>query len=103
MAKALRIDRLVLHPDGRVELVYTRGVAPLPVASGGEGIIWSSKADAVQALDDAASRLDAEDLLLMLLAVWRRAHPDMTNVSLVIGKTITFDLQPTGITISVTG
>jgi hypothetical protein len=102
MAKALRIDSLELLGDGRVRLTYTRGATPLPLAKGGEGIIWSSKADAAQALDDAASRLDAEDLLLMLLAVWRRANPAMTNPSVVVGKTITFDLVPTGITITVT-
>lgn len=102
MALAIRIDKLALLPDGRVELVYTRGQAPLQAGTGGEGIIWSSKADAVAALDDAAERLNAQDLLLMMLAVWRRAQPGMTNPSVVVGKTMTFDLLATGITITVT-
>ena len=102
MAKALRIDTLELLGDDRVRLTYTRGTAPLPMAQGGEGIIWSSKDDAVAALDAADAALDSEGLLLLLLAVWRRANPALNNPAIVIGKTMTFDVTPTTITITVT-
>ena len=44
MAKAARIDNVILHPDGRVEILKTEGDTPLPEAPSGSGFIYPDRA-----------------------------------------------------------
>lgn len=55
---------------------------------GGQGIVFSSRADLAQWVDD--NSLTAEDLLALLFRIWKAKDPTMTLAN-VTGRSITFD------------
>ena len=85
MAGTIQLDKVTEHPDGRFELVMTIN------GGGGQGRIWSTKADA---LAELSSRMDPEDMLVMfLLGYWQGRSADLTNSSTVLRKLLTVDFS----------
>ncbi len=97
MALAARIDDVLVHPDGSVEVKLTEGSAPLPATWPGTGQVYSSVQQFVEALQGAEVAVGPH-LALLQLAKGYKADPTLKTVFLaaVKGKTITLDL--TGLT-----
>lgn len=102
MANAARIDNVILHPDGRVEVLKTEGPTPLPVAPGGSGVIWSSRQAFVEALAAAEALISTDLLALVQLATGYKVDPNIgaAFITRVKGKTATLDL--TGVVAPIT-
>lgn len=92
MAVALRIDEYTTHEDGRIEVKFTAGPAPLPAGWGGNAWIFPSKGDLVEFLSASTTEwLTPELALRFVVAVWKQAQPGLTNPAVILGKTLTFD------------
>lgn len=92
MAKALRIDGVpIRHADGRIQLNYTYGSPPLPVAPSGEGLLFPSIDKLLAFLDESESSLTPQTLMYMAVAQWRAKNAALSNSVLIANKTITWD------------
>lgn len=93
MAVALRIDRVQALGDGRVELRFTSGRAPLPATWQGQAFVFQSKDDVEELLERAAPSdwLTVDLALKIIVSIWKAHDATLSNVNLVVGKTLTFD------------
>lgn len=94
MARALRVDDVVLLPGGRVEVRITDGQAPLPAEWSGHGVQYPSTTAARDAVQAEAERI--ETILLSLLAHRIARQTGGFNaqfITAIEGKTITLDLD----------
>lgn len=85
---ALRIDDVIAHPDGVIEVRITHGASPLPAKWSGTAVRFPSKA---ALLDDPTSALSDSVLLALLVRWWRAQDASLTDVTKVRGKTMTLD------------
>jgi len=102
MAVSGRVDDVILHLDGRVEVKYTEGVEPLPLAWGGEAVIYPSRVDFVLALQETETSL-LSTLKLIQLAAGYKTDPTLGSgfLTRVEGKTTTLDLAGLAVPIKV--
>lgn len=94
MAVSGRVDDVILHPDGRVEVKFTEGPEPLPPIWTGSAVVYSSRADFVAALQQTEVDL-FPTLKLIQLSVGYKNDPLLgaTFLARVEGKTATLDLD----------
>lgn len=98
MAKACRIDDVIKHPDGRVEVRYTEGETPLPAT-------WQGTAEVYPDFPSLAADLDAIEDQIAQAGILRRIQiaagykidPSLGSsfVTRIKGKTTTLDLTGT--------
>ena len=92
MALAFRIDGYTQHPDGRVEVRYTAGVAPLSAAWQGLAFGYGSKQHVLDMIAEGTTEWLTPDLALrFVIAIWKTLQPVMNNPTVIVGKTLTFD------------
>ena len=95
MAKAARIDNVILHANGSVEIQKSEGDTPLPETPMGLGVIYPSKADLLAACTALESDMISQGYLALLqVAAGVKKDPNMgaTFVSQTKNKTATLDL-----------
>lgn len=94
MATSVRIDGLpILHPDGRIEVKFTAGRAPLPLTAAGNSQIFSDRADLAQRLRAFEESLTEEQQLLFVLSLWWKRDPNFADPRHGQGRSITVDLS----------
>jgi hypothetical protein len=93
MAKAARIDDVIKHADGHIEVRYTEGDAPLPASWSGLSEQYGSVEQFVAALSDSETAT-AEHLKRIQVAKGYKADPTLgaTFLNAVKNKTATLDL-----------
>lgn len=91
MAKALRVDSVLIGLDGTVNVSYTSGETPLPSASG-QGFSFASRQALTTALQDYEGSISAEQLVFLALSTWIKADPQLANPLLATNKTAQLDL-----------
>lgn len=89
MAIQVRIDDVIITGES-CEVRFTKGQAPLPLTWQGEANILTraSVIVAIQTVQDVIN----ENLIAILLALWWKANPTLSNAATVKGKTVTLDL-----------
>ena len=102
MALAFRIDGYTQYPDGRVEVRYTAGVAPLSAAWQGLAFGYGSKQQVMDLIaEDTGEWLTPDLALRFVIAIWKTLQPTMSNPAAVVGKTLTFNPASLTATMSV--
>jgi hypothetical protein len=77
MAKAGRLDGVVVGGNGSVTIKMTHGEAPLPASWQGESMVFASKSEFVDAMEEIESRISGQDLALIQAASAYKADPSM--------------------------
>lgn len=92
MAKALRVNGLVVGQDGSTTVSYTFGDPPLPSGGSGE-MVFADQATLVSAIRGFESRLDEQSMLALHLALtYLNSNGTLKNPTQVQGKTVSFDV-----------
>jgi hypothetical protein len=94
MAIAARIDDIIFHPNGNVEVKITEGETPLPAQPSNNATIYADKNALLDAVADLEDELAQGKLALIQLAAGIKKDPQMGQnfVNQTEGKTCTLDL-----------
>ena len=92
MARAIRIDAVTPLPNGRVQILYSEGQAPLSLAPMGLGIEIDRQVLVSKVLE-ARDEFNDQMMLFLLLGFWHQRDGGWTNVSNIIGRTLILDMS----------
>lgn len=94
MPKSARIDEVIQHPDGKVEIRFTQGETPLPVLWSGLSLEFESVHALASHLAQAQENIADGPLLLLQAAKGAKLDPSLGAAfrAAVKGKAATLDL-----------
>ena len=83
---ALRIDDVVLNPDGSLAFSLSEGTAPLALTPTGDGLLFSSRQDFREQMLAWVESFGAKEKLFMLVAEAFKQDPTMRASTLTAQK-----------------
>ena len=89
MALAFRIDAISTEGDGTSTVAYTIGQSPLPAAPSGLSISGWTKAQVLAWADDVNSEAILGFFMTLVLFLWKKNNPTLSNPGAIVGKTLT--------------
>lgn len=93
MPRAARVDRVVIHADGQVQINYTAGETPLQITPSGQSFVYANRQALLAALEAAQDTINEEVLVLMGVAEgWTKADPSMVNPDTLVRREMQLDL-----------
>lgn len=95
MAKACRIDDVIRHPDGRIEIRFTEGETPLPPTWPGTAVIYPDGTSLAEDLTTVEGHVEQAGILRHVqMAAGYKLDPSLgpNFVGRVKGRTTTLDL-----------
>lgn len=99
MIRSCRIDSVSVQSDGHIQVQHTTGETPLPAAASGNGVNYASRADIIAQAEALVANMPDETMVLLALASYLKADPNLLNPAAAQGKKATLDL--TGATAAV--
>lgn len=94
MPKAARIDGVKTNPNGTVSVEYTAAEGPFP-PPGGHSLEFPSMKDVYDAVVQQEAGTSDMQLVLMALASWVKADPQMLTPALARNRTAMIDYTGT--------
>lgn len=99
MALAFRIDAIKVEADGTYTVAYTVGQSPLPASPDGFVISGWTKNQILSMADDIDEPQAVLGFFLTLvLFLWKKNNPALSNPGLLVGKTVTLT-SPTALSV----
>lgn len=93
MAKAARTFRVIELADGRMQVEYNAGAAPVPGTHSGNVLVYDSREALLSAMADAENQVSDELLVLIALADgWAKIDPSLANPASARGREMQLDL-----------
>lgn len=95
---SIRIDKITVHPDGRLEMLVREGNFPLDPNPSNDGVIFASRNDFVNQLNDWIDSLGVVEKIYLLMAPAVRSDPSLrlTTLENYRSKVRTFDFSTPG-------
>ena len=101
MARTLRIDGIQVLPSGQVNVNYTDGIPPLPVAASGDSVTFASLQDMADSFKNLETDMPKETLIGLQIAKLYKTDTSLHTLSTLAGKTASIDTTGTATVLSI--